>query len=324
MFSIFLICFVSFCYFVGTSAQDSTHFVDVIKLDPNDEVPLFQPVNIDASVGQVITFRFPSALPVSAPFTVTEGTFESPCVPKPGGFNSGPIKNFTDSKFGPIWYHFDFTIMNENPIYYFSEAIACTRGMAGGINTPANNASFYRQGAQELNTPATTPSMESPTIGPPSSTPVAMAPMTQATVIGTSSSDSNGSRVTIILIATPLGIAAILSTIFAVYIYFRRLRQARDNIELDQESGSSSKKDKKIMDLVVTQQPVELGMKSPSIFEMLGDIGIRHSRASRNSASKATVMSERGNVELEDVLRAWVESGKRPVSVSNKVEPSPR
>ena len=57
-------------------------------------VPQFFPINTKRNVGETISFRFFTNS--SQIFTVTEGTLESPCTPKPGGFSSGNITNPKD------------------------------------------------------------------------------------------------------------------------------------------------------------------------------------------------------------------------------------
>jgi hypothetical protein len=57
--------------------------------------PQYFPVNSKRDVGQVISFKFFSNS--SQLFSVTEGTFEQPCIPKPGGFSSGIIHNPKDA-----------------------------------------------------------------------------------------------------------------------------------------------------------------------------------------------------------------------------------
>jgi hypothetical protein len=57
-------------------------------------VPQYFPITSRRNVGEVISFRFFTNS--SQLFSVTEGTFDQPCIPKPGGFSSGIIHNPKD------------------------------------------------------------------------------------------------------------------------------------------------------------------------------------------------------------------------------------
>jgi hypothetical protein len=180
--------------------------------------------------------------------------------------------------------------------------------MAGGINTPKQTAFTFRQASIALADSPTSPSSASF----PSSSPTSTLP---PSFTSSSTPDSSGQNITLVLVATPLGIAGIVFSIFAVITYVRRLRRARNIEAIDQESG---KPGKKALELEVAEQPIEMGMKSPSIFELFGDIGMRHIsgiRPSRTSGSprvpnKDSVPDTPNRVKLKDEpMKDEVENG---------------
>ncbi|CAL1704120.1 unnamed protein product [Somion occarium] len=94
----------------------------------------FEPANITASVGDLVTFLFSS----STPHSVTQSTFADPCTPLTGsngtGFDSGVTTgtqftiNVTDAS-KPIWFFCKF------PGH-------CGAGMVGSINAPSSGNTF--------------------------------------------------------------------------------------------------------------------------------------------------------------------------------------
>jgi hypothetical protein len=186
--------------------------------------------------------------------------------------------------------------------------------MAGGINTPGTTSASFRRASIALadspQNPFVTPS--SPTSSTSTSNPEATS---------SSASDSSGQNITLVLVATPLGIAGILFGIFGVITYVRRLRRARALEAIDQESGKGTKK---TLELENDPQAFEMGMKSPSIFELWGDIGMKHLsgiRPSRTSGPPPTVPSKDepvvpGRVQLTDEPRTRM-SLKRATAVAH-------
>ncbi|KAI5118448.1 hypothetical protein M0805_006267 [Coniferiporia weirii] len=112
----------------------------------------FTPNNITASTGDVITFLF------DAPnHSVTQSSLADPCIPLPGGFNSGFSTAANTS-----W---ELQITNGSaPIWFFcaqtSPAIHCEKGMVGAINAPSD-ASLSSFSAGALATTVT------PSVSPP-------------------------------------------------------------------------------------------------------------------------------------------------------------
>jgi hypothetical protein len=187
--------------------------------------------------------------------------------------------------------------------------------MAGGINTP--DAPIFREKSIAL--------VDNPPAGltsPPSTTSAALAQATSS-----EAPDSSGQNITLVLVATPLGIAGILFGIFGVITYVRRLRraQAREIEAIDQESGRDMEKTLELES--VEQQPIEMGMKSPSIFELWGDTAMKHISVIRPSRlsnppkvpSKDKWPSSPKRVQLQDEPMAKEGTEKKEMKSSTKV-----
>ncbi|KDR73481.1 hypothetical protein GALMADRAFT_251179 [Galerina marginata CBS 339.88] len=98
---------------------------------------VFNPANITANVGDLVTFYFPGTIPHS----VTQSSFAAPCTylaanataSTPGGFDSGLVMgstftiNVTDTQ--PIWFH-------------CKQVLHCGQGMVGSINAPTTGNTF--------------------------------------------------------------------------------------------------------------------------------------------------------------------------------------
>lgn len=107
----------------------------------------FVPPNVTASIGSVITFNF-SGL-IAGNHTVTQSSFDTPCQPLKGGFNSGYvyIPNDTISDF-PLW---NLTIKDSSkPIWFSCQQISpvfnephCFGPMVGAINAPTSGSQNF-------------------------------------------------------------------------------------------------------------------------------------------------------------------------------------
>lgn len=101
-------------------------------LDPNRIVP---------AAGDTIAFTWliPGYIqnPVSGTYSVTQGSFENPCQPLAGGFESGPRTTGPESAGqAPT---LTFQVKDDKPLYFYSSvADQCKRGMVLGVNTPAS------------------------------------------------------------------------------------------------------------------------------------------------------------------------------------------
>ncbi|KAF2018259.1 hypothetical protein BU24DRAFT_167778 [Aaosphaeria arxii CBS 175.79] len=88
----------------------------------------FTPPALNPKVGDIIVFQLESF------HNIVEGTFDSPCQPKPNGFYSG---EFPDTDKGRL--RFVTRIVSPDPIYYYcSVGRHCQVGMVGGFNTPTS------------------------------------------------------------------------------------------------------------------------------------------------------------------------------------------
>jgi len=99
---------------------------------------VFNPANITAAVGTLVTFYFPA----SVPHSVTQSSFNAPCTylaadasnsSSVAGFDSGLVTastftvNITDNQ--PVWFH-------------CKQVSHCGLGMVGSINAPATGNTF--------------------------------------------------------------------------------------------------------------------------------------------------------------------------------------
>ncbi|KAF7320783.1 hypothetical protein HMN09_00164600 [Mycena chlorophos] len=118
----------------------------------------FDPPTVSANENDIILFVFGGDA-----HTVTQGSFEHPCVALPGGFDSGfqgRGSDFDDPT--PVW---SLTISNASePIWFFCSATVptshCESGMVGVINPPSINmyAEFLSAAKAVTSTPQPSPS----------------------------------------------------------------------------------------------------------------------------------------------------------------------
>ncbi|KAF2399044.1 hypothetical protein EJ06DRAFT_531359 [Trichodelitschia bisporula] len=95
-------------------------------------VPSFQffPESVTAQPGQTIRFEF-----LANNHSVVQTSFDSPCTPAQGGFNSGFIANEANTIPGPTK---DFTVKDAGPLYMSCLQVThCGKGMVFTINPPA-------------------------------------------------------------------------------------------------------------------------------------------------------------------------------------------
>ncbi|OBZ75684.1 hypothetical protein A0H81_04578 [Grifola frondosa] len=98
---------------------------------------VFNPSNITAPNGTLVTFFFPNA---GLQHSVTQGNFSSPCSPlaaangNPAGFDSGLTEDM----------QWTINVTNDQiPIYFFCKfPLHCGMGMVGAINAPASGNNF--------------------------------------------------------------------------------------------------------------------------------------------------------------------------------------
>ncbi|KAL7815221.1 Cupredoxin [Trichoderma gracile] len=121
---------------------------ETIKIDvgPNGQFA-FQPNNIKAKVGDVLSFNFH---PLN--HSVVMGDFANPCAPaKTGGFFSGfvPVSSGVGSQ------TFDVTVNNTDPIFFYcaqNKFSHCISGMSGVVNEPSSGETLenYQSAAKSV------------------------------------------------------------------------------------------------------------------------------------------------------------------------------
>ncbi|KAA1105946.1 hypothetical protein PGT21_024612 [Puccinia graminis f. sp. tritici] len=159
-------------------------------LDPNRIVP---------AAGDTITFSWliPSYIqnPATGTYSVTQGTYDAPCKPMAGGFDSGPKTTGPESAGqAPTM---TFQVKDDKPLYFFSSVDdQCKKGMVLGVNSPASGPgsveSYILAAGGNPNADTTTNATTTPAA--PSSTNTTSASNTSASKNTTSSSSTTASK----------------------------------------------------------------------------------------------------------------------------------
>jgi len=100
----------------------------------------FTPPFVNASTGDIVRFTFQQKN-----HTATQSTLQSPCAPKPGGFDSGfiPVADSVTSNF-PVA---QLTVTDTNPVWvYCRQANHCQQGMVFAVN-PGNDFAAFQAAA---------------------------------------------------------------------------------------------------------------------------------------------------------------------------------
>ncbi|KAH9473489.1 hypothetical protein MJO28_000682 [Puccinia striiformis f. sp. tritici] len=157
-------------------------------LDPNRIVP---------SAGDTITFSWliPSYIqnPQTGTYSVTQGTYDAPCKPMGGGFDSGPKTTGPESAGqAPTM---TFQVKDDKPLYFFSSVDdQCKRGMVLGVNSPATGVgsveAYITAAGGNPNADTTTSGGSAPSAPSSTNTTAATTPKTNTT----SSSSSTASK----------------------------------------------------------------------------------------------------------------------------------
>ena len=112
------------------------HFVDVGAQGQS----LFNPIQVDAAVGDIVVFRF-----LKSNHTVTQSTFDNPCNPM-GGFDSGFQYYNPLNQTGVINQVLPFLVRDSEPTWFYcrqsTPQLHCSAGMVFGINTGDNINAF--------------------------------------------------------------------------------------------------------------------------------------------------------------------------------------
>ncbi|KAA1466739.1 hypothetical protein DENSPDRAFT_856337 [Dentipellis sp. KUC8613] len=132
-------------YAAIVAAQNQTVQVQV-GAEANSPGGIFQfnPSNVNATAGSTITFVF-SGNPGN--HSITQSTFQSPCQPAPGGFDSGFV--FIPQGLSSGNPTFNLTITDDtHPIWFYCKQLApsphCRAGMVGAINAPGAGSNTFQ------------------------------------------------------------------------------------------------------------------------------------------------------------------------------------
>lgn len=190
------------------SAPPSTTGQINVDVYPNGQF-IFNPSNINATVGTLITFFFPSG---AVPHSVTQSTFADPCTPLTGsngtGFDSGITTgtqftlNVTDAS-TPVW-------------FFCKTPLHCGMGMVGSINAPTSGNTFeaYQAAAKAIGSSEVTIQDNGPVTGGVGAVATG-APSTSSSApassnTGSSSSSSDATRV---VVSSGMGLLAVAAAI---------------------------------------------------------------------------------------------------------------
>ncbi|KAF9039604.1 hypothetical protein BDZ89DRAFT_1035237 [Hymenopellis radicata] len=104
----------------------------------------FIPPTVNGSQGDIIMFQFTGA---PGNHSITQSTFDDPCDPMDGGFDSGWV-NIPANGVGvtPVW---NLTITDAStPLWFFCKQLIpsphCIAGMVGAINPPASGSNSFQ------------------------------------------------------------------------------------------------------------------------------------------------------------------------------------
>ncbi|KDQ59578.1 hypothetical protein JAAARDRAFT_33158 [Jaapia argillacea MUCL 33604] len=101
----------------------------------------YTPSSVTANVGDVVVFTFQQKN-----HTVTQSSFQSPCVQAPGGFDSGFVPVAANNTAGPFPTA-QFTVQDTNPVWVFCRQTGhCQQGMVFAIN-PGNQFAAFQAAA---------------------------------------------------------------------------------------------------------------------------------------------------------------------------------
>ncbi|ERF71187.1 hypothetical protein EPUS_06016 [Endocarpon pusillum Z07020] len=108
--------------------NSTVHQVTVGDLKDGQPVLAYDPPSIDAQPGDYVQFNFKANN-----HTVTQSTFEKPCVKMPGGMDSGFMPNIQNNM--PVPPSMMVAINDTQPLWFYCrQGTHCGEGMAFGIN----------------------------------------------------------------------------------------------------------------------------------------------------------------------------------------------
>ncbi|TFK47160.1 hypothetical protein OE88DRAFT_820982 [Heliocybe sulcata] len=152
--SLVSICLTALFLWPGLARSQTTHLVTV-----GTSGSFYDPPTVSAQKGDIVRFLF-----TSSDHTVTQSTYENPCIPLPGGFNSGLIGPAINASANTL--SWDLVVADDTqPIWYFCEGTSpvshCAAGMAGVINPPSITEwdNFISAAKAVSGTPSPTPAL---------------------------------------------------------------------------------------------------------------------------------------------------------------------
>ncbi|KAF5378531.1 hypothetical protein D9615_007194 [Tricholomella constricta] len=124
------------------------------------EGSFYNPATISAALNDTINFIF-----VGPAHSVVQAAWSNPCVPLPGGFDSGVVKRANDSVPPPVW-TLKITSVSDGLWFYCGNTIPvlhCAAGMVGAINPPSIPLyQEYVAAAKRVSVPPPSPSLALP------------------------------------------------------------------------------------------------------------------------------------------------------------------
>jgi len=139
----------------------------------------YNPPSVIAKPGDTVVFIFKQKN-----HTVTASTFEQPCTPLPGGFDSNFVPVPDNNTSGPFP-QAQFVVQDTNPVWiYCRQTGHCQKGMVFAIN-PQSDAQLAQFKAAAMSTGAAS------SIAPSSASPVVSSTAAPATSTGTSSTSQD-------------------------------------------------------------------------------------------------------------------------------------
>jgi plastocyanin len=157
-----------------------------------NETFTFNPANISAPVGTLVTFFYPN---FGLNHSVTQSTFANPCTYLAANTTTNTSAGFDSGLQSSA--QFTINITDTNPIWYFCKQVMhCEMGMVGSINAPATGNTFqaFQAAAIALNPNEVTTPDNGPVVGGvgASATGPPVPDLTSSSSSSTSSSSSSG------------------------------------------------------------------------------------------------------------------------------------
>ncbi|KAI0077079.1 hypothetical protein K474DRAFT_1662178 [Panus rudis PR-1116 ss-1] len=210
--------------FVGLlGLANAFQYTVTVGIDETDGQPGlgFDPSTIRPAAGDTITFTFalPEYLknPPSIQHSATQSTFDNPCTPKEGGFDTG-IQS-TGSVNSNTGASFDLLVNDTNPLWFFSSANQdCKSGMVLSVNPPVTGdqtaAAFKAKAQASSGTPSTPSSSSSSSSGASATSESGSSAPSPTATEPTNSGQTNGvSRMAQVELAFA-GVVALLGVTF--------------------------------------------------------------------------------------------------------------